>query len=118
MAQGIHLEQRRDLGVVGEVIGVLALEVRRDLALSGDEPDFLPFFQDVGDEGQRESAEVGAPPEAGDDEVRIVVEEGELFLGFLSDDRLMRDMVEDRTQAVVAWGSLRVLGLGNGDAER
>src|SRR5205823_1577133 len=64
VAEGVHLQQGRELRVVGEVVAVLSLEVRGGRALGGDEANLLPADR-VRQEREGEAAEVGSPAERG-----------------------------------------------------
>jgi hypothetical protein len=54
MSQGIHLDERCHLGVVGEIIPILALQGGRHLALGGDEAYSLFLLEHVPHKGQDE----------------------------------------------------------------
>ena len=100
VAEGVHLEHRREFRVVGEVVPVFALEVRGRRTLGRDEADFFPM-EYVREEREGETSEVRSPAEAGDHQVRILADLLELPLGFESDDRLMQeDMVQDGAEAI------------------
>src|SRR3989475_495774 len=100
VAEGVHLQHRRERGVVREVVSVPPLEVRGRGALRREEADFLAAER-ICEERKGESPEIRAAAEAGDHQVRIFADLLELPLGLEADDRLMEeDMVQDGAEAV------------------
>src|SRR5437870_10000339 len=100
VAEGVHLEHRREFRVVGEVVPVFPLEVRGCRTLGRDEADLLAVER-VREEREGKTSEVRSAAEARDHQIRILADLLELPLGLEADDRLMKeDMVQDRAEAV------------------
>src|SRR5439155_12984819 len=89
VAQGVHLDERRHLGRVAEVVAVDALrQGRRGLGLGRDDPGLWTATQATPEEREGEPGEVRAAAGAADDDVGLLAREGHLLDGLLADHRL------------------------------
>ena len=107
MAKGVHRKQRSEAGLVTEIVLELAsCQFRARIRLGGDETGFLAILDVVTHERVGDAAEVGSAAEAGDHDVGILPGELHLFLSLETYDGLVEtDMVEHRTESVLAVGS-------------
>ena len=122
VAERVHLDQRRHLGGVAEVVGIGAAgQARRGLGLDGDDAVGLAAAEGPAQPREGQAGEVRAAAGAADDHLRLLAGHLHLEDRLLADDRLMQEHeVEDRSQRVLRPGvGDRVLdGLADGDAQR
>src|SRR5215510_5770860 len=88
----VHLDERRQVSGVAEIIGVLtAGQGRAGRRLASDDARFRTAAQTGADEWKRDPREIAAAACAADDDVWIVAGHFELRHGFLADDRLVQE---------------------------
>ena len=121
-AERVHLDQRRHLAGVAEVVGVHAAgQARRGLRLDRDDPVVRAVAEVPAEEREGQAGEVRSAAGAADDDVRRLAGHAHLLDGFLADDRLVeQDVVEHRAQGVlrVVAGRGVLDRLADGHAER
>ena len=92
--EGVHLDDRRHLAGVAEVVGVDAAgQARGRLGLAGDDPVLGAFPEVASEERERQAGEVRAAAGAGDDDIRRLAGHAHLLDGLLADDRLVQQHV-------------------------
>ena len=121
--EGVHLQQRREVRGVAEVVLVFALgERRRCLRLAGDDLRLRTALEVLADEREADPGEVRATTGAGEQVVgRTLAEQRELLQGLLADHRLVqRDVVQHGAEGVAGVLVLRrsLDGLADGHAQR
>jgi len=96
----VHLDQRRHLAGVTEVVVVASLgHRRRRRRLDRDHPVLTLAAQLPPDEREGQAGEVGATASAADDHVGLLAGHLKLQDGLLADDRLVeQDEIEDRAE--------------------
>ena len=102
-AQGVHLDQRRQVRGVAEVVGVGALgHGRAGGGLDGDDARALVLSAQLAtDERERDAGEVGAAAGAADDDVGPVVGQLELLDHLLADHGLVHEhVIQDAAEGV------------------
>ena len=121
-SQRVHLDQRRQVRGVAEVVGVFAARQRRACGrLDRDEAALAPAAQLQPEEREGKPGEVRAAAGAADHDVGVVARHLELLDRFLAVDGLVQQhVVEHGAERIF---HRRILGghlhrLGNGDAER
>ena len=110
----VHLDQRRQMPGVAEIIGVFAArQARAGRRLAGDDAQLAAAAQPRADEREGDAGEIAAAAGAADDDVGIVAGHLELRHRLLADDRLVQ-------QHVVEHAAERVFGVGvlRGDLDR
>ena len=125
MSQCVHRQQRCISGLIAEIIAELAAgELGTTRGLGGHEARMV-FTRLAGDfmahERERDTAEIAATAETGDNHVGIFPGHLHLLLGLQTDNRLMEShMVQHRTQTVftVGGGAGQLHGFGNSRPQR
>src|ERR1035437_10236195 len=102
VAQGVHLDQRRQFGGIAAVVGEAALgEAGTGGRLHGDDPGALAR-QPVQDVGQGEPGEIAAAAEAADQHLGFLARLLHLQLGFLADHGLVEHhVIQHAAQRVI-----------------
>ena len=120
-AQRVHLDERREVGGVAEVVGEFsARKARAGGRFDRHHAHLAPAAQLRADERKRDAGEVRPAAGAADDDVRIVARHLQLGHGFLAHDGLVhQDVVEHRAERVfrVVMGRRDLDRFGNRDAE-
>ena len=120
VAQREHLDQRRELGRVAEVVAVLAAAHRgAGVRLAGHEADVLAG-ELVAHEREGQAGEIAAAADAADDHVGKSSTSSNLLLGLQADDRLVQhDVVQHAAERVlrVVAADGRFDRLADGDAQ-
>ena len=118
----MHLDQRRHLRGVAEVVGIhAARKRRRRFGLRGDDPVPRAISERSTEPRKGKPGEVRATTCAADDHVRLLACHGHLFDRFLADDGLVKqDEVEHRPERVLRarMGHGVLDGLADRDPER
>ena len=121
VSQGVHLDQRRELGRVAEIVAVLAAAHRgATVRLARPRNASRVPFQPVPQEGERQAGEVAAAADAADHHVREVLGQFELLFRFQADHRLVQHhVVQHAAQGVlgVVAGGGHFDRLADGDAQ-
>ena len=123
VAERVHLDDRRHLAGVAEVVGVDAAgQARRRGRLGRDDAVVSLTAQLLADEGEGQAGEVGAAAGAGHDDIGLLAGHLHLLHGLLADDRLVQEHVVEHASpgrsavsSCVAASSTR---LADGDAQR
>ena len=122
VAEGMHLHQRCHAHCIAKVVHVLAFRKRRaGRRLDSNEAQrrFEPL-QLVRCKGEGEPGEVGATSGTANDDVRLVLGQYQLLLGFQADHGLVhQDMIEHAAQRVFCITALRRVlhGLTDGNTQ-
>ena len=121
-AEGVHLDQRREMAGVAEVVSEAALgEAGAGGGLDGHDARVALALELAAQKGHHEAGKVRSAAGAADDDIGFVAGQRHLLDGFLADDGLVE-------QHVIQHAAERVLGVGvfgghfdglrDGDAER
>ena len=106
-AQGVHLDQRRQMAGVAEVVSEAALgEAGAGGGLHGHDARVALALELAAKEGHDKAGKVRSAAGAADDDVGLVAGQRHLLDGFLADDGLVE-------QHVIQHAAERVLGLGS-----
>ena len=99
----VHLDDRRHLAGVAEVVGVDAAgQARSRLRFDRDDPVLRPLAEVAAQERERQAGEVRAAAGAADDDVRRLAGHAHLLDRLLADDGLVQEhVIEHRPERVL-----------------
>ena len=121
-AQGVHLDQRRQVAGIAEVVGEAALgEAGAGGRFDGHDARVALALELAAEVGHHEAGKVRSAAGAADDYVGLVAGQRHLLDGFQADDGLVQQhVIQHAAQRVLGVGILggNFDGLGDGDAQR